>query len=180
MPEKGARVQMEAVGAEGGAEAPGAATAAAKDGGGGAPARADWLGLLARAPGARLAALAEALRPWPEIDWLRRPEIGSVMLRGRAGATGAPFNLGEMTVTRATLRLGCGTVGHGWVQGRDAAACAAAALIDALMQRPGAAGPAQDLVARLAAEEAERRAARAARAAATRVEFFTLARGEDP
>jgi alpha-D-ribose 1-methylphosphonate 5-triphosphate synthase subunit PhnG len=92
---------------------------------------------------------------------------------------GAAFNLGEMTATRGTLRLADGTVGHGWVQGRDRRACEAAALVDALMQT-AAAGQVREAVLRPLAEEAEaRRRARAAKAAATKVEFFTLVRGED-
>ena len=34
------------------------------------------------------------------------------VVRGRVGATGAAFNLGEMTVTRASVRLASGNVGH--------------------------------------------------------------------
>jgi phosphonate C-P lyase system protein PhnG len=73
-------------------------------------------------------------RSCPAHDILRPPEIGTVMVRGRAGAKGAPFNLGEMTVTRATVRLADGAVGHGHVQGRDKDAALAAALIDALCE----------------------------------------------
>ena len=83
-------------------------------------ARQGWMGLLARAPAARLAALM-AGRALPGFDWLRVPETGGVMLRGRTGGTGAPFNLGEMTVTRCTLRLASGETGHAHVMGRDRA-----------------------------------------------------------
>lgn len=79
--------------------------------------RRQALGLLARAPAARLAQLMPAD---PAHEVLRAPEIGTVMLRGRAGGTGAAFNLGEIVVTRASIRLAdSGTVGHGYVQGRD-------------------------------------------------------------
>lgn len=138
--------------------------------------RKGWLGLLAKAPPAALAALWDSA---PDHEVLRAPEIGAVMVRGRMGGTGAPFNLGEMTVTRCSVRLRSGEVGHGYVQGRDKDHARRVALIDALMQGPGA----EDLRARVleplsqaAARKAERRAAKAA---ATRVEFFTLVRGED-
>ena len=36
---------------------------------------------------------------------LKPAETGLVMLRGRAGGDGAPFNLGEATVTRAVVEL---------------------------------------------------------------------------
>ena len=138
--------------------------------------RADSLGLLARADSGRVAALMPVL---PELRVLRAPEIGTVMVRGRAGGTGAPFNLGEMTVTRASVQLDCGTVGHGYVQGRSKDHALRAAAADALLQTGAATRIEADLLAPLAAEEQARRNARAARAAATKVEFFTLVRGED-
>jgi alpha-D-ribose 1-methylphosphonate 5-triphosphate synthase subunit PhnG len=135
------------------------------------------MGLLARAGAARLADLMPDL---PAHRLLRGPETGTVMLRGRAGATGAPFNLGEMTVTRCTLRLEDGAVGHAHVQGRSHDHARRAAVADALLQGPSAAAVAAAVLAPLAEAEAAARAARAAKAAATRVEFFTLVRGEDP
>lgn len=141
-----------------------------------AAARKGWMSLLARAAPARLAALMPDL---PPNALLRAPECGAVMVRGRAGATGAPFNLGEMTVTRCSVRLDCGTVGHAWVQGRDKAHARRAAVADALLQTAAADEIEARVLAPLAAEAAAARAARAAKAAATRVEFFTMVRGED-
>lgn len=138
--------------------------------------RKSWMGLLARAPAARLAVLLGAE---PEAEDLRAPEVGAVMTRGRMGATGAPFNLGEMSVTRASVRLGCGAVGHAYVQGRDKGHARRAALVDAMMQTGAAAELSTRVLAPLRAEEAARRAARAGKAAATKVEFFTMVRGED-
>lgn len=138
--------------------------------------RADNLGLLARASASRVAALLPDL---PGHQVLRAPEIGTVMVRGRAGGTGAPFNLGETTVTRASVQLSCGTVGHGYVQGRSRDHALRAAAIDALLQTDAAPRIAAEVIAPLRAEEAARRSDRASRAAATRVEFFTLVRGED-
>lgn len=139
-------------------------------------ARRDWMTVLSTANPARLAALMPAL---PEHKLLRAPEIGSVMVQGRTGATGAPFNLGEMTVTRASVQLTSGEVGHAMVQGRDKAHATRAALTDALMQGPQAARIATDLLTPLRREADDRRQTRAEKAAATRVEFFTLVRGED-
>ncbi|HHX91364.1 MAG TPA: phosphonate C-P lyase system protein PhnG, partial [Paracoccus sp.] len=110
--------------------------------------RAAILGLLARAPASRLAALLPEL---PVHDTLRSPEIGTLMLRGRQGATGAPFNLGEITVTRASVRVGA-AVGHAWVQGRDRDHARRAAVLDALMQTPRAALLERAVIAPLRAE----------------------------
>lgn len=141
--------------------------------------RQAWMSLLAQAPGGRTAELLDAAMPRPGFDWLRRPETGSAMVRGRTGGTGTPFNIGEMTVTRCTLRLDSGEVGHAYIQGRSKSDAEAAALVDALLQT-GAAGTLQDMVLRpLEEERAARRGARAAKAAATKVDFFTMVRGED-
>jgi alpha-D-ribose 1-methylphosphonate 5-triphosphate synthase subunit PhnG len=141
--------------------------------------RKDWMGVLARAAPARLGALWQAYGPRPDFVYLRPPEIGGVMVRGRTGATGAPFNLGEMTVTRCALRLADGTMGHAYVQGRHRDHAVLAALTDAVMQTVAAPNLRSAVIDPLIAEETAARAARAAKAAATRVEFFTLVRGED-
>ncbi len=139
--------------------------------------RQDWMGLLGRAKPPLLAALMPA--PLPDHSLLRAPEIGAVMVRGRAGATGAPFNLGEMTVVRCSLRLACGAVGHAVVQGRDRDHARRAAVVDALMQTGEAAKVRARVLEPLARAEAEARQVRAEKAAATKVEFFTMVRGED-
>ncbi|MCA8884795.1 MAG: phosphonate C-P lyase system protein PhnG [Rhodobacteraceae bacterium] len=142
-------------------------------------ARRDRMSLLAKAPAERLAALWRDLGLAPDFTWLRTPEIGGVMVRGRTGGTGAPFNLGEMTVTRASVQLTGGAVGHAYVQGRDKDKARVAALIDALMQGGDAARIDAGVLAPLRAEQAAARHRRAAKAAATKVDFFTLVRGED-
>ena len=142
-------------------------------------ARKAWLGLLAKAPHARLLELTGTIDRSEPIQWLRPPEIGAVMVRGRIGGSGGPFNLGEMTVTRASLRLACGAVGHGYVQGRSRPAAEAAALVDALMQTATAGTVRSAVLEPLEREMTARSETRAAKAAATRVEFFTMARGED-
>lgn len=134
---------------------------------------------LAKAPSAELARLWGALEISPEHEILRAPEVGGVMVRGRAGATGAPFNLGEMTVTRCSLRLSCGTVGHGYVQGRDKVHAKTAALVDALMQTEEASAVREGVITPLQAGLEAVQAKRKAKAASTKVEFFTMVRGED-
>jgi len=138
--------------------------------------RQAWMARLAKASGAALARLMPDL---PPHDLLRAPETGTVMVRGRIGAVGAAFNLGEMTVTRCAVRLDDGAIGHAWVQGRDKAHARRAAVIDALMQTGAAPRIRAEVLSVLEAEAEARRASRAAKAAATRVEFFTMMRGED-
>ncbi len=141
--------------------------------------RKAWMGLLAKAPEGRVAALLDDAMDRPDFTWLRAPEIGSTMVRGRAGGTGAPFNLGEMTVTRCALTLATGEVGHAYIQGRRKADAEAAALVDALMQTPAAESLRAAVLDPLKAEIAAAKSARAEKAAATKVDFFTMVRGED-
>lgn len=141
--------------------------------------RKAWMSLLAKAAPERLAQLWEASGQDPVFTWLRPPEIGGVMVRGRMGGTGAPFNLGEMTVTRCAVALESGAVGHGYVQGRDKTHAEIAAKVDALMQGAEADALEVTVLAPLRQEQGDIRKLRASKAAATKVEFFTLMRGED-
>jgi alpha-D-ribose 1-methylphosphonate 5-triphosphate synthase subunit PhnG len=138
------------------------------------------MGLLARALSSELAGpLAQRFADHGAKD-LKPVETGLVMLRGRAGGDGAPFNLGEATVTRAVVELPGGERGYAHVLGRDAERARLAAIFDALWQKPHQRRVVETCVlepiaARLEAE----RARRSAEVAATRVDFFTLRRGED-
>lgn len=141
--------------------------------------RKGWLGLLAKSPATEVARLWLVLKIEPVHTILRAPEIGGVMVRGRAGAVGAAFNLGEMAVTRASVKLADGTVGHGYVQGRGKDHALQAALVDALMQTTAAETVEASLLTPLRAMIAQNKSNRAAKAAATKVDFFTMVRGED-
>ena len=143
------------------------------------------IGAFALAPAARLrsafAALAQdATQPVPEALPVRGPEIGLVMMRGRAGGGGAPFNLGEASVCRATVRLPHGEVGHAMILGRDPEKARLAAHLDALWQHPDWHELVETgIVAPLLLADAEDAERLAAETEATRVDFFTVARGED-
>ncbi|MDJ0629987.1 MAG: phosphonate C-P lyase system protein PhnG [Rhodobacter sp.] len=134
------------------------------------------LSVLASAPAHRLQALWAELGAAPDYTLIRAPEIGAAMVRGRAGVTGAAFNLGEITVTRCSVELSDGAVGHGYVQGRDKNAALIAALADALAESGEAARVEAGLIAPLVAEAEAHTRDRAAKTAATKVEFFTVAR----
>lgn len=139
--------------------------------------RQRWLSVLAKAPAARLTALWDALGSVPAHVLLRRPETGLVMVKGRISGSGAPFCAGEMTATRAAVRLESGEVGIGYVGGRGARHAEIAAAIDALGQQPEWRDRLErEIVAPLEAEAEARRQAIASRAAATKVDFFTIAR----
>jgi alpha-D-ribose 1-methylphosphonate 5-triphosphate synthase subunit PhnG len=136
--------------------------------------------LLVEADTKELRGLLAGIADLPPQENVRQPETGLVMVRGRIGGDGSPFNVGEATVSRAAVKLAGGEIGFGYVLGRDQEKARLVALCDALMQdeayRPAIE---QAVLAPLRVRiEAERRAA-AERTAATRVDFFTLVRGED-
>jgi alpha-D-ribose 1-methylphosphonate 5-triphosphate synthase subunit PhnG len=136
-------------------------------------ARQHWMSVLARAPAAAIELALTRVGPLPAWTRVRGPETGLVMVRGRAGGSGSPFNLGEMTVTRCTIRLDSGMAGHAYIAGRDERRAELAAVADALLRALG--GTARDaLIGPLADAQREQRLTRAEKAAATRVEFFAM------
>jgi alpha-D-ribose 1-methylphosphonate 5-triphosphate synthase subunit PhnG len=140
--------------------------------------RRRWLAVLARAETDQLE-VCWAGTGHPPITLLRQPETGLVMARGRAGGTGQRFNLGEITVTRCAVQSADGHIGHGYVAGRDKRKAELVASFDALLQAPDrCAALLARVVEPLAAAQADAGAATARKAAATRVEFFTLVRGD--
>jgi alpha-D-ribose 1-methylphosphonate 5-triphosphate synthase subunit PhnG len=134
--------------------------------------------VLAHAATAEIAGRLDAV-VLPAHEDLRVPENGLVMVRGRIGGDGAPFNLGEATVSRAAVRLSSGEVGFGYVLGRDNDKARMIALCDALIQASDHAATIEtQVLAPLRASMTARRDQRAAEAAATRVDFYTMVRGE--
>lgn len=142
--------------------------------------RREAMAVLARATVAELQGAWDALDEKPDAAPLRGPESGLIMLRGRVGSGGAAFNLGETTVSRATVRLATGEIGFSCILGRDLEKARLAAVFDGLLQcnddretlgmallRP--------VAARLEAEDQATRE----ETAATKVNFFTMVRGED-
>lgn len=136
--------------------------------------------LLARAERNELVEAFEALAEKPAVQTVRGPETGLVMVRGRIGGGGAPFNLGEVTVTRATIRLGSAAVGHAQALGTDRERARLAAIFDALWQDEEMKDFVETtLLAPIAARIAEADRRKADETAATRVDFFTMVRGDN-
>lgn len=138
--------------------------------------RATQMRVLALAPWAELERLTQPFAEHPH-EIMRGPEVGLVMLRGRMGGSGAAFNFGEATVTRCTVKLADNTEGHAYVLGRNGEHAARAALCDALLQTDEV-QRLEWVIAGLEASLEEQRLTEAAKAAATKVDFFTLVRGD--
>ncbi|WP_397417485.1 phosphonate C-P lyase system protein PhnG [Phenylobacterium sp.] len=142
--------------------------------------RRRWLSVLAKARPAEVSAAWDQQDLRPSYRLLRPPEIGMVMVRGRMGGAGDAFNLGEMTVTRAAVRLDDGPTGIGYVAGRDRRHAEIAAILDAMMQSPTLRPAAESVVEPLAAAQLQRRQVAGRKAAATKVDFFTMVRTRGP
>jgi alpha-D-ribose 1-methylphosphonate 5-triphosphate synthase subunit PhnG len=143
-------------------------------------ARRRTAGLLAKATAAELQNAWEGLTAKPVVKPVRGPETGLVMVRGRIGGGGAPFNLGEATVTRATILLASGTAGHAQALGTAKENVRLAAIFDALWQEDATRQWVETSLlglveTRIAAGDKQK----AEETAATRVDFFTMVRGED-
>jgi alpha-D-ribose 1-methylphosphonate 5-triphosphate synthase subunit PhnG len=137
--------------------------------------RQRWMAILARASAAELDSLLPPQQR-PAFTVLKPAETGTVMVEARAGGTGDRFNLGEATATRCVVRLASGTMGFSYALGTDRAKAESAALIDALMQdAPDRLGPA---IATLGEKQRAAHDLASRKAAATKVDFFTLVRGE--
>ena len=142
-------------------------------------ARKNWMGVLARAGTDSLETALSEFGATPGFEYLRHPEIGMALVRARSEAKGGRFNLGEMTVTRCSVRTNDGLIGHGYVAGRDKRHAEQAAIIDALLQNPAHEPKLRATIETLANEQAEQRRKHDAKTAATKVNFFTMVRGED-
>jgi alpha-D-ribose 1-methylphosphonate 5-triphosphate synthase subunit PhnG len=143
-----------------------------------------WISTLAKASLKHLEQQVGFLGELPRYDFLRSPEIGLTMVQGRTGGMGQPFYVGEMTLTRCVVRLSAedemgAIAGFGYVAGRSHRHAELAAVCDALLQHPDWYGKVQSTVitplwiaARQQREQQERQVE------ATRVNFFTLVRGQ--
>lgn len=142
--------------------------------------RRELMRVCADATEAELDGALSAMAPLPMVRDVRPAATGLVMLRGRIGGDGQAFNVGEASVTRAAVRLDSGETGFSYMLGRSPTKARLAAIIDALGQNTLWHDRLwQALVVPVAARVAENRATQRAQTEATKVNFFTLVRGED-
>ncbi|OON39787.1 phosphonate C-P lyase system protein PhnG [Izhakiella australiensis] len=142
--------------------------------------RQHWMSVLAHSAPERLRHYWQPLNIKANYQPLRAPEIGLTRLQARMGGSGRRFILGDATVTRAVIRLDDGTCGYSYVLGRDKAHAELCALLDGLLQQQGESTLLyRQLIVPLAAERAEQQSQRAREIASSRVDFFTLVRGDN-
>lgn len=143
-------------------------------------ARQAWMAVLAKSPCEQLEAKWNALGDIPQYRFLKEPETGLVMVQARAGGCGSRFNFGEMTMTKCIVELDGGTAGHAYIAGSDTAHAEMAAVMDALLQEPDTRDRVMaGVIIPLERDQSKRKQKMQSKVAATRVDFFTLVRGED-
>ena len=141
--------------------------------------RQRWMGVLAKALWDNLEMIWKDFPFTTAYKFLRKAETGLVMVEGRTGGTGAPFNLGETTVTRCSISLQSGEIGHAYVMGRNHKHAEIAAVCDALMQSARHDEVDRNIINPLEKFARSTAAKQSAKVAATKVDFFTVVRGED-
>ncbi|MCW8908288.1 MAG: phosphonate C-P lyase system protein PhnG [Sedimenticola sp.] len=142
--------------------------------------RRNWMSVLAQAPAEELVELAEPFLAGAGFTTVRAPQIGLAQVRARMGGTGSRFNLGDVTITRCVVQSAAGHYGHAYIRGRNKPHALRAAQLDALLQEKALRGGIeQQVVAPLRRMQEQKQRQRADETAATRVNFFTLVRGED-
>ncbi|AKH21904.1 phosphonate C-P lyase system protein PhnG [Sedimenticola thiotaurini] len=142
--------------------------------------RRQWMSVLAQAPAGQLIELAQPFLALDRFTSVRAPEIGLAQVRARMGGTGNRFNLGDVTITRCVVQSANGHYGYAYIRGRNKPHALCAAQLDALLQSDNHREAIyQQVIKPLRQTLAQQQQQRATEAAATRVNFFTLVRGED-
>lgn len=141
--------------------------------------RQHWMNILARTPLAAIETAWATLPEQPEYTFLRQPETGLVMVQARTNGSGSPFSMGEITLTRCAVNIN-GTVGHAYIAGRDKKHAELAAVFDGLLQQAAY----NDQLSKSVIEPMEKaltqkQQTKAEHVASTKVDFFTMVRGED-
>ncbi|MEA3437454.1 MAG: phosphonate C-P lyase system protein PhnG [Thermodesulfobacteriota bacterium] len=141
--------------------------------------RQQWMSILAKSSSQELEDAWQELSEKPIYRHLHKSETGSIMVRGRAGGSGIRFNLGEMTATRCTIQIVKGHVGSAYVMGRDHRHAELVAIFDALLQDPLHHNKiSSSVVSSLKVSSDKRKEEVSKKSAATKVDFFTMVRGE--
>lgn len=141
--------------------------------------RRHWMAVLAQSHPEALERCCTPLKLTPDYQLLRPTQIGLVQLQARMEVTGGRFMLGDMTISRAAVQLKDGTCGYSYVIGRNREHAERCAWLDALLQTKAASSRLWDsVIVPLHQQQQVQRAHQQDEVAASRVNFFTLVRGE--
>ena len=139
-----------------------------------------WMGVLARAAAQEFYAFHSFIPPKESYRVIKKPEIGTVMVEARAGGAGRRFNFGEANVTRCVVQLPSGELGFSYALGRDKGKAEQAAVIDAILQSGDTYTKSTilSILKTIEKKQLAEKEQRSRKAAATKVNFFTLVRGD--
>jgi alpha-D-ribose 1-methylphosphonate 5-triphosphate synthase subunit PhnG len=98
--------------------------------------RQRWMSALAQAPIDVLEFVWHEIEGTVSYRFIEKPAVSTVTVRVRGVGAGWGLALGEMRVSRCSVQLPQGTIGHGYVAGRDLRHAELAAVFDALLQDP--------------------------------------------
>ncbi|WEM44150.1 phosphonate C-P lyase system protein PhnG (plasmid) [Photobacterium sp. DA100] len=143
-----------------------------------------WMSVLAQASFEKLSVFWQQSQTKyglaPDYQVIRPAEIGLAQVRARMGSTGRQFNIGDVTITRAAIQLATGEMGYSYLQGRNKQHAELAAILDALLQTESYQKVIFcQIIAPLATDMQAERALRQQEVASSKVDFFTMVRGED-
>lgn len=143
-------------------------------------ARQAWMATLATARTDALMLCSNTVVRQGSFEDIRTSEVGLAQVRGRMGGTGNAFNLGDMTITRCVIRSEEGHYGHSYIAGRSKTHAQRAAELDAMLQSETYHDTVmQQVIQPLLEQQTTIDRSRREKTASTRVNFFTLVRGED-
>jgi alpha-D-ribose 1-methylphosphonate 5-triphosphate synthase subunit PhnG len=141
--------------------------------------RQQWIAVLAKSSRKDLEEALHRLPRKPRYHFMRQPETGAIMVRARAGGSGLKFNLGEVSVSRCIVKIDNGHVGCGYVMGRDHRHAELVSVFDGLLQDKTLQRRILDsVIDPLENKILERKELNSKKTAATKVDFFTMLRGE--
>ncbi len=130
-------------------------------------------------------ALSNIVECWDSVDidpvfsFLKKPEVGMVMVRAKAGGDGQQFNMGEMTVTRCVIQLDSKEIGYGYTSGRNPKKSKIIAVIDACFQVNTLNKTIENnIISPLENILMEKESKQKNKVDSSKVDFFTMVRGE--
>lgn len=142
--------------------------------------RQHWMSVMAKSSAETLIALSDDYVNSHPFETIRAAEVGLTQVRGRMGGTGSQFNVGDMTITRCVVRSPEGHYGHSYIMGRNKDHATRAATLDAMLQdQIHQSLLMEKIIQPLAQDLAIKKVQKADTVAQTKVNFFTLVRGED-
>jgi len=141
--------------------------------------RQEWIALLAKADPFLLKKAEKQLGKGIEYAYITKPETGMIMVRARADNKKSGFCLGEISVTKCILKIEKKIMGYAMVMGSDHDHAKNAALFDGLLQIPEYSSKLmQTLIPELKKISRNEKKKQAKQNQDTKVEFFTMKRGE--